>query len=82
MPNFTADPVELELFRNAVAAIADEMALTIVRTAYSNVVKDNMDLSTALADGEGRLIAQGLTIPGHLGSIPTALGEILRRRHE
>ena len=73
------DPVGFELFKNAILAIADEMALTIARTAYSGVLKDNMDYSTALADGEGRLVAQGLTLPGHLGSIPTALDAVLRR---
>jgi N-methylhydantoinase B len=73
------DPVGFELFKNAILAIADEMALTIARTAYSGVLKDNMDYSTALADGEGQLVAQGLTLPGHLGSIPTALDAVLRR---
>ena len=55
------------------------MALTIVRTAYSGVLRDNMDFSTAVADGDGRLVAQGLTLPGHLGSIPTALAAVLTR---
>lgn len=49
------------------------MALTVCRTTYSGVLRDNMDFSTALTDGEGRLIAQGLTLPGHLGSVPTAI---------
>ncbi|MEE1544946.1 MAG: hydantoinase B/oxoprolinase family protein, partial [Alphaproteobacteria bacterium] len=61
------DPITFELFKNAVFAIADEMALTICRTTYSGVLRDNMDFSTALADANGRLVAQGLTLPGHLG---------------
>lgn len=67
------DPIEFELFKNAIFSIADEMALTITRTTYSGVLKDNMDFSTAFADADGKLVAQGLTLPGHLGSIPTAL---------
>jgi N-methylhydantoinase B len=43
------------------------------------VLKDNMDFSTAFADAEGKLVAQGLTLPGHLGSIPTALEAVMRR---
>ena len=74
-----SDPVAFELFKNALIAIADEMALTITRTTYSGVLKDNMDFSTACCDGEGRLIAQGLTLPGHLGSLPTALKSALNR---
>src|SRR5499426_889724 len=73
------DPIALELFKNALFAIADEMALTIVRTSYSGVIKDNMDFSTAFCDARGKLVAQGLTLPGHLGSIPTALEAVMRR---
>ena len=73
------DPITFELFKNALFAIADEMALTICRTTYSGVLRDNMDFSTAIADADGRLVAQGLTLPGHLGSIPTALAVVVER---
>ena len=73
------DPITFELFKNAIFAIADEMALTICRTTYSAVLRDNMDFSTALADADGKLVAQGLTLPGHLGSIPTALAVVVER---
>ena len=72
------DPIDFELFKNAIFSIADEMALTVFRTTYSAVLKDNMDYSTGFADGQGRLAAQGLTLPGHLGSTPTALESIMR----
>src|SRR5215469_6410959 len=64
------DPIAFELFKNSLLSIADEMALTIFRTAYSGVLKDVMDYSTALCDGAGQIVAQGLTLPAHLGSIP------------
>jgi N-methylhydantoinase B len=73
------DPIEFELFKNALFSVADEMALTIFRTTYSGVLKDNMDYSTAMFDGEGQLAAQGLTLPGHLGSMPTAMAAIQQR---
>jgi len=73
------DPIAFELFKNAVFGIADEMALTIFRTSYSGVLKNNMDYSTAVATADGRLVAQGLTIPGHLGSVPTALASVRAR---
>lgn len=73
------DPFEFELFKNALFSIADEMALTITRTTYSGVLKDNMDFSTAFTDAQGKLVAQGLTLPGHLGSIPTALEVVVQR---
>jgi N-methylhydantoinase B len=74
----TPDPITAELFRNAVVAIGDEMALTIYRAAYSGVLKNNMDYSTAVCDARGRLLAQGLSLPGHLCSIPIALQSCLR----
>jgi N-methylhydantoinase B len=73
------DPITFELFRNAIFAIADEMALTVFRTTYSGVLKDNMDYSTAFCDAAGKLVAQGLTLPGHLGSIPTALDVVVAK---
>ena len=54
------------------------MALTIYRTAYSGVLKNIMDYSTAVCDAQGRLVAQGLSLPGHLCSIPVALQAALR----
>src|SRR5919108_386103 len=76
------DPIVLELFKNAIFSIADDMALTVFRTTYSAVLKDNMDYSTGFADGDGKLAAQGLTLPGHLGSIPTAMESIMRHFRE
>ncbi len=73
------DPVEFELFKNGLRAIADEMAVTLMRTAYSGVLKNNMDFATAVTDADGLLVAQGLTLPGHLGSIPTAMQAVLAR---
>src|SRR5258707_15893206 len=72
------DPIAFELFKNAIFSIADEMALTVFRTTYSGVLKDNMDYSTGFADADGKLVAQGLTLPGHLGSVPTAMESIMR----
>ncbi|HXJ84399.1 MAG TPA: hydantoinase B/oxoprolinase family protein [Candidatus Methylomirabilis sp.] len=73
------DPIGFELFKNTLLSIADEMALTILRTAYSGVLKDNMDYSTAFCDGDGRTVAQGLTLPAHLSSFPDALAATIAR---
>ncbi|MBO0711175.1 MAG: hydantoinase B/oxoprolinase family protein [Acetobacteraceae bacterium] len=73
------DPITAELFGNALSALGDEMALTIYRTAYSGVLKNIMDFSAAICDAQGRLAAQGLSLPGHLCSIPVALQAAIRR---
>ncbi|MCW0191632.1 MAG: hydantoinase B/oxoprolinase family protein [Rhodococcus sp.] len=71
------DAATFEVFRNAVSGLADEMAITILRTAHSQIVASSMDFSTALCDREGRIIAQANTCPVHLGSMPAAIDAIL-----
>ena len=73
------DPIRLELIKNALDAIVDEMAIALMRSAYSTNIKTAMDMSSALCDAQGRLIAQGLTLPLHLGSIPDAIAEVVRK---
>ncbi|HVY34196.1 MAG TPA: hydantoinase B/oxoprolinase family protein, partial [Caulobacteraceae bacterium] len=71
------DPVLLEVFKNGFEAIADEMALILMRTAHSAIVRDSMDYSTALCDARGQTIAQGLTTPMHLGSFYDAMQHLI-----
>ena len=73
------DPIDFELFKNALFAAADEMAVTVCRTTYSGVLRDNMDFSTSITDAAGNVVAQGLTLPMHLGSVRTALAAVLAR---
>jgi N-methylhydantoinase B len=71
------DPITLEVAKNALASTADEMALVIMRSAYSPVVRDTLDYSTALCDRNGRIVAQGLTLAVQLGTFPTVMGYVL-----
>lgn len=71
------DPITLEIIQNALGTLADEMALVIMRSAYSNIVRDAMDYSTAVCDHAGRTVAQGLTNPVHLGSFPDAMSKLV-----
>ena len=59
-------PVTLEVVRHAVLAIAEEMSAIVMRSARSPLLKEAGDLSSALTDARGRLIAQGKDIPIHL----------------
>ena len=73
----TTDPVTREIIKNSLMSIADTMALTVVRTARSAVIKYGMDFSTALFNAEGEQVAQGLTLPPHLGSMAPALEGVM-----
>jgi N-methylhydantoinase B len=73
------DPITREIVQNALSAAADEMANTVYRTAYSTIVRDCLDYSTSLCDARGEMIAQGVTIPFHMGSVPFAMEALLRK---
>ncbi len=73
----TAPPplaVRLELFSNRLEAIAAEMGELLRRTAISTNIKERLDFSCALLDGQGCLVVNAPHIPVHLGS----LGECVR----
>jgi N-methylhydantoinase B len=70
-------PFLVELVKNALDTIADELALIIMRTAYSSIVRDAMDFSTAVCDAHGATLAQGLTTPLHLGSFFDAMKNLI-----
>ena len=72
------DPITMEVLKNALVALADEMAFTVARTARSFVLKEALDYSTALFDASGRLLAQGTCIPLHLGAMPVAVASVMK----
>ncbi len=69
----TLDPVTLEVYRHLFAAVADEMGVTLQRTASSPNIKERRDYSCAVFDGSGRMVAQGDDMPVHLGSMPASV---------
>ena len=73
------DPITMEVVKNALSSIADEMALVIMRTAYSSIVRDSMDYSTGVCDRQGRVVAHGMTMALHLGSFPDAMAQMVRQ---
>jgi N-methylhydantoinase B len=54
------DAVTLEVIRNALPAIANEMAADLQRTSYNMMIYEVRDFCTALVDPDGRLIAQNV----------------------
>jgi N-methylhydantoinase B len=67
------DPITFEVVRSALATVAAEIKSTTMRTAYSPIIAVGGDLSTAVADAQGRVVAQGQDIPVQLGAIPRSL---------
>lgn len=63
------DPVSLSVIGNALVAICEEMSAAIVRAAYSSIVREGRDCSTALLDEKGRVVAQSHRIPIQMNSL-------------
>lgn len=75
----TIDPVTLEILRNQLEGVAEEMGHVLVRGAYSPNIKERRDCSTALFDADGRMVAQAEHIPVHLGAMPAAVDAVRER---
>ena len=73
------DPVTLEVFRNRLDAIAQEMQNTLLKSAYSIMLKEGGDCSCAIFSAAGETIAQAVSNPIHLAAFLPAAQHLLAR---
>ncbi|MFI5267477.1 MAG: hydantoinase B/oxoprolinase family protein [Chloroflexota bacterium] len=69
------DPVTLEVLRNALPAIANEMSVDLQRTSYNMMIYEVQDYCCALLDVEGRLISQNI---GGVSHFVADLGVVIK----
>ena len=72
------DPFTAEIVRYKLEGIADEMCTTMLRSAFSPIVKEGRDASASLFTPNGDSLAQSSSIPIHLATLIPAVGQILR----
>ncbi|MBN2205346.1 MAG: hydantoinase B/oxoprolinase family protein, partial [Thermoleophilia bacterium] len=70
-------PLLLELFNNLFMSVAEQMGATLANTAASVNIKERLDFSCALFDGEGGLVANAPHLPVHLGSMGASVRAVL-----
>jgi len=68
-----SDPASLSIFYDLLASVAEEMGVTLGRTAHSPNIKERRDYSCAVFDARGRMVAQAAHMPVHLGAMPFAV---------
>ncbi len=73
------DPIMLEVFNNLFMSIAEQMGATLANTAYSVNIKERLDFSCALFDGQGGLVANAPHVPVHLGSMSQSVRIVLEK---
>lgn len=69
--------VEIEIARNRLESIAEEVGMALIRTSYSPNIKDRRDCSAGIYTPDGELISQAEHIPLHLGLMPTLIRNAL-----
>jgi N-methylhydantoinase B/acetone carboxylase, alpha subunit len=73
------NPILLQVFKNLYASVAEEMGVTLNRTAFSPNIKERRDFSCAIFAGNGQVVAQAAHIPVHLGSMPISVKTTIER---
>lgn len=63
------DPIAVEVIRNKLDGIANEMQSTLVRSSFSPIVREGLDASASLFTVEGETLAQAVAIPIHLATL-------------
>ena len=76
------DPVLLELFNNLFMNVAEQAGAVLQNTSSSVNIKERLDFSCAVFDGEGRLVANAPHIPVHLGAMGESVRTVLRLRRD
>jgi 5-oxoprolinase (ATP-hydrolysing) len=67
------NPVQLELFNKRFMSVAEQMGVTLERTAHSVNMKERLDFSCAVFDADGGLVANAPHMPVHLGSMSASV---------
>lgn len=70
-------PFELEIYQNILSSIAEEMGEVLIRAGFSPNIKERRDLSCAVFQSNGDMIAQAAHIPIHLASMSFAVRAVL-----
>lgn len=79
----TPDRLTADLMWSRLIATVNEQAAALMRTSFSSIVRDAGDLSAALFDPRGRMVAQAVTgTPGHINSLASAMKHILAHFEE
>lgn len=73
------DPIQLAIFGNRFMSIAEDMGRTLQKISISTNVKERLDFSCAIFDGDGALTANAPHVPVHLGSMSRAVKIAMQR---
>jgi len=67
------DPILLSVFSHRLMSVAEQMGNAMQKTSISVNIKERLDYSCAVFSAKGGLVANAPHIPGHLGSMASAV---------
>jgi N-methylhydantoinase B len=71
--------IHMQIMWNRLIAVVEEQAQTLLRTAFSTIVREAGDLSAGVFDLQGRMLAQAVTgTPGHVNSMAESVKHFIR----
>ena len=70
------DAARLAIWNALLASAAEEMGVTLWRTAHSPNIRERRDFSCAVFDASGEMVAQAAHIPVHLGAMPESVAAV------
>jgi N-methylhydantoinase B len=71
--------IALQIMWNRLIAVVEEQAQTLLRTAFSPIVREAGDLSAGIFDRQGRMLAQAVTgTPGHVNSMAESVKHFVK----
>ena len=72
--------IHQQLMWNRLLSVVEEQAQTLIRTAFSNTVREAGDLSAGIFDLKGRMLAQAITgTPGHVNAMAASVGFFIEK---
>src|SRR5438093_6676974 len=76
--SISLNAIDLEVIYQSTLQIARELTLNMLRTGYSTIIKESQDFTFAIFDAAGRMVAQGVPQPLHIGPLSAQVNEIRR----
>jgi len=73
----TIEPITTEVIQNGLIAAANEMKITLEKTAYSTIIYEILDYSVGIFDTKPNMIAQVAGLPGFLGNLTAAIAGVI-----
>jgi N-methylhydantoinase B len=74
------DLVQLELIRESLIAVVNEMRANIIHSSYAPIIYEGHDFSCALMSADGRQVAQGLADhPIHIFAVPYSTQQVVAK---